>query len=87
MTIGTHGRFDISHVDMSYWGFSRVFVSRLVYHFLPEQWDAEDGDPRWTAWGFYFFVFEINIHVQSKLVRWLRRKKPASYRFGEAPDP
>lgn len=82
-----HGRFDMSHVDMSFWGHPWIMVTRLVYRFPPEQWDGEEDDPRWTTWGLYFFGLEINVHVQYSLERWLRGKKPARYRFGDAPDP
>lgn len=83
----THGRFEVDNVDMNYWGWSRVFVSRVVFHFVPKQWNGEDDDPRWTAWGVNFFGFELDIKLTSSLVRKIRGKIAASYRFGDAPDP
>ncbi len=83
----THGQFEMKNVDMHWWGFSKVFVSRLVFHFVPEHWDGDDGDPRWSVWGVNFFGFEVSIRIYSRLMQKMRGKSSASYRFGDAPDP
>ncbi len=83
----THGRFEMGNVDINYWGWRKVFVCRMVFHFVPNHWDGEDDDPRWTSWGVYFFGLEFNVKVASSFVRKLRRKPASSYRFGDAPDP